>query len=443
MDPYYLQEDEGVQETSKTVYSRKLYKQIKELIINVSTFRENIKAKGIQHKSTIFIGQTGAGKSTLVNYLARNELEAVEDEYEDDWYAIRTLQAIEGIEIGNNSSSCTKIPAKWVSDEEVAYWDCPGFGDTEGPIQDITDAYFVNELFNKSKEVRVVLVVNIDTIKSTRHDKFLNLANDIDRMGLINSLQSVSLIVTSSKLSKAKILNYLSDKILPNLSDDNNQNLKKLVQYFIENSFQVEVFPYPKMPGTIDTSNVNTIQQVIEEVDALSDTKLKPPISENTVNALSKWGKVINDTIKQIVEIKISQSIRAIWYIVKWENKYSNLKISLNAIKDKSDILSKSYIEDILIKVYQKLQNMLQVYNEKDDNIFKENIDLLKFFTIYNSEIRLNPSNFNSASQISKLCKYLGRSPEDSSFENGVLVIKHCILRMSDVNKEYNTYQDK
>ena len=68
---------------------------------------------------------------------------------------------------------------------------------------------------------------------------------------------------------------------------------------------------------------------------------------------------------------------------------------------------------------------------------------MLKFFTIYNNEVRLDPSNFNEVRQVHKLCNFLNGASIDSSIIDGVLVIKHCILRMSDVTNEYYANPDK
>ena len=399
---FSIQQD-GPDNASKSFSTKEFHRQVEKIKDAVNAFNKSREGDQFLDKNVIFVGCTGAGKSTLVNYLAGNELKAAKNKYQDDVYNIKASNAVEGIEIGNSTSSCTKIPAKLISENKVAYWDCPGFGDTEGQIQDITNAYFINELFNKSTQALASLVVDFNTIVAKRHNQFLDLANEVFKMGLIDSLQSVSLVVTSSKLSKERIIEYLSDEILPAISGDNSQNLEKLVQYYIKNRDQVTVFPMPREPGKIDTNNAKTIQEVVNSVAPLSDTIVKPSISEGTINAISKWGKVTNQIIKEIIQLKISESFREIYQNCKLQNEYSELKVSLKAIKDKCDAIHQSHNEDELIEAYQEFQRELQISNEKDDHLLSENIDLLKFFTIYNSEVSQDLSSFDSVNQTKML----------------------------------------
>ena len=145
----YSEEDEP-QNTSNNVSSKKLQDQVKQIKSKLSNFSRTIDEDQLVAKDVIFLGNTGSGKSTVVNYLAGKQLEAIEDE--DDEIVIIAPDAVEGMEIGQDMSSCTKIPTRWVSDENIAYWDCPGFGDTEGPVQDITNAYYIHKLFDKSQK---------------------------------------------------------------------------------------------------------------------------------------------------------------------------------------------------------------------------------------------------------------------------------------------------
>ena len=133
-----------------TKTNERLQDQVKQIKNELKKFSKICREDRKVTKNLILIGVTGAGKSTVVNYLAGKQLEAIEDKYEDDEYYIEVSDAIKGIEIGKGKSSCTKMPARWISNKKVAYWDCPGFSDTEGPVQDITNAYYISKLFNKS-----------------------------------------------------------------------------------------------------------------------------------------------------------------------------------------------------------------------------------------------------------------------------------------------------
>ena len=163
--------------------STDIMKEVVEIQEKISDFNKTINDCDYVNKNIIFIGNTGAGKSTLINYLAGNKLVAFrksyksisqhsdliedtksdpeqedpdedfkEDSDEDDEYLIDAVIPKSGIKVGHSSSSETKRPAYWVSEDKIAYWDCPGFGDTSGEVQDITNAFYINKLLENSKQ---------------------------------------------------------------------------------------------------------------------------------------------------------------------------------------------------------------------------------------------------------------------------------------------------
>ena len=92
MDRYPDQDEEakGGTEISDT------RSQMKGIAEKVRAFKENMKKEGIQPENIIFIGDTGCGKSTLVNYLAGNKLEAVKKKYKNE-YTIHAPYPLPGI----------------------------------------------------------------------------------------------------------------------------------------------------------------------------------------------------------------------------------------------------------------------------------------------------------------------------------------------------------
>ena len=200
--------------SQKSAKVRQLIYKMKEKNEKFSRIIQNSRSVD---KIIIFIGETGSAKSTLINYLAGKELfyrkithksknddESKEEEKGSskgfDGICKKKIFAddpIPGIRIGNNRSSETKIPASWCSEDEIAYWDCPGFGDTEKSSQDIINSFYINQLLTNSKEAGVVLAIKGDTILSDeRNNRLSSVVNGIAKLGLIHSLQSVSLVVT-------------------------------------------------------------------------------------------------------------------------------------------------------------------------------------------------------------------------------------------------------
>ncbi len=68
------------------------------------------------------------------------------------------------IKIGSGCVYKTIIPNKWVGPNNVVYWDCPGFNDTKGSEQDITNGFYIKSIFDKSEEVKVIIAISEKTI---------------------------------------------------------------------------------------------------------------------------------------------------------------------------------------------------------------------------------------------------------------------------------------
>lgn len=75
------------------------------------------------------IGYSGAGKSTILNILARNFPYVYLDDMGN--LSLAVLDSIKGSEISNSASSMTLLP-NYHHDQNFVFCDFPGFGDTRG-----------------------------------------------------------------------------------------------------------------------------------------------------------------------------------------------------------------------------------------------------------------------------------------------------------------------
>lgn len=78
-------------------------------------------------EAIIVIGDTGVGKSTVMNFLAGNELMV-------RCQGLKPKLVVEGetnIKIGHEKYSETSIPTRTVI-QNLAFYDCPGFRDNKG-----------------------------------------------------------------------------------------------------------------------------------------------------------------------------------------------------------------------------------------------------------------------------------------------------------------------
>ena len=223
-------------------------KQIKGLHTLISRAHQNI-GEQQEERAILIMGESGAGKSTLACMFAGKSL--IADQSDEGDLFIDMLEPVEGIKIGHNKVSETHIPNKIVSESGLVIWDCQGFGDLgRGAMQDIANAFYVQRLFETTKELKFVLAIpehhtkgrGGDLIRVVEH--FVKIFKDIDTVA-----NSVSLVVTQAAHNRKKEhIKVTLQKIL-----EQNQSLdintKKMFEYLTKS---IEIFPVPKEPGILE-----------------------------------------------------------------------------------------------------------------------------------------------------------------------------------------------
>jgi len=113
--------------------------------------------QGAGKPAVIFVGEAGAGKSTLLNYLAESKLHAIPSR----GFLPGFIEVLPGepavAKISHGVIAETKVPNIWES-QGVVYWDFPGFFANTGEVQNIVDAFYIKEIFEKSQSVKIVIV---------------------------------------------------------------------------------------------------------------------------------------------------------------------------------------------------------------------------------------------------------------------------------------------
>jgi energy-coupling factor transporter ATP-binding protein EcfA2 len=139
-------------------------------------------ATGVKHaeqvkdkEAVIVIGDTGAGKSTFINYLLGCTM--VEKAHEDAFENVVAVQPVseggscdEVMPIGHEGKSKTYMPqvAPVPEGSSLLYCDCPGFLDNRGAEINIVNAVNIKHVLQAAKCVKVVVLIDYQTIRASR-----------------------------------------------------------------------------------------------------------------------------------------------------------------------------------------------------------------------------------------------------------------------------------
>ena len=92
------------------------------------------------------MGDTGSGKSTLINFLTGAPLTIKKHQYVKEYYIENA--DLESLPIGHEAKSKTKMPALVSDSKENTFIDTAGFEDTEGFKKNILNGLILKKMLN-------------------------------------------------------------------------------------------------------------------------------------------------------------------------------------------------------------------------------------------------------------------------------------------------------
>ncbi|CAL1286293.1 unnamed protein product [Larinioides sclopetarius] len=288
-----------------------------------------------KYKDVILIlGNTGSGKSTFTQWVAGDNTKMISKETEEG-----TGEYI--IEDHNRISDST-LKSKTVFPELVvdaktnaAYYDCPGFSDTQGSSHDIATTYFIKKVLDYSESVKMIFTISHpsvrkgvdrqDFMKLVRH--VTDLVKDVEKFN--NSIAIVATKVDNQYIKQGKDFVLVEDdKVIVAIShflQESKQyleaslkraSLSEREKRFYENAMKfvdillekegetyskIGVFRRPDMPGPV--SDIPLLQKGKHDIERIVHQKLNftAKNDEDFGYTVSDKTKIdINDIVEEI-----------------------------------------------------------------------------------------------------------------------------------------------
>ena len=163
--------------SDSTRAAREIAERVKE------AFRRNADLltpeKGAKGKHIVaFLGNTGAGKSTLVNLTAGKKLKISPDETK---YVLEDEKDETAMPIGHFGDSKTKYPQS-IDVGGLRFFDLPGFNDTDGSERNLINAAFIRHILLDAATVRFVFVAGEDQFTADRSTSVKQMFNAISKL---------------------------------------------------------------------------------------------------------------------------------------------------------------------------------------------------------------------------------------------------------------------
>ncbi|GBO10552.1 hypothetical protein AVEN_71486-1 [Araneus ventricosus] len=292
-----------------------------------------------KHRDVILIlGNTGSGKSTFTQWVAGDNTKMISKETEEGTgeYIIEDHNRI-----GNTTLKSKTIFPELVVDAKTnaAYYDFPGFSDTQGTSHDIATTYFIKKVVDYSESVKMVFTISHPSVRKgvDRQDfmKLMRHATDLVR-DIKKFKKSIAIVATKVDnqyikqdknfilveddkvtaaiahfLEEAKL--YLEDNSkLPNVSKKENrfyENAIKFVEVLLEKEGEkytrIGIFRRPDMPGPV--SDIPLLQEGKRDIErivyetlnftARNNEDFGYTVSEETKNDINEIIEEINKNL--------------------------------------------------------------------------------------------------------------------------------------------------
>ncbi len=327
----------------------------------------------------ILIGATGTGKSTVYKYVQGTPLVGVKK--------FGIIQIEEKNKTSNREisdvSSCTRYTRL---SQNGQIFDCPGFNNTAGPIQDIVSAYSLRKLFEVTTKCRLILVTSEEDVEATHSLPFMD---SIRQMGEMFDYKKdikdyLSLIIT--RVGVRTIADYRAKfaYIKDNKDYDLSSFQKDILEYLHTPTSKIALFKRPVREGLIKlTDNLVTENLLINGTEYMKKSHVGITITDRTKLHISNIVKSINNDLFNLFNCFYDKrSIYTKNYLRKNQIVASSLREKFNEYADIFDEFNSTNISTHA----EKIAITLAAFNLEVSEKFRKLINLFHYVSFISSQ---------------------------------------------------------
>lgn len=344
----------------------------------VDAVKENFKSEALSRivSSTkdkdilIFLGSTGTGKSTMLNYLAGCTM--LENDEGD--IIVSEESGIKSVaDIGHSTKESKTFLPSFHETSTLNYYDSPGLGDTKGITQEVINAKLIRELAKNAKSVRFVILLREAHGKDrASRSMMLDVFKAVRSFFAYDKEISLTIFLTHVKTKK-----IAREKLVENVKD----NIVTSTEF---KSITVECFdPLDKESREFFVKKLQDLRPL-----ALKEKAIKIPLGDKEKSELKlllsseykslekKWRKIKESLIKDcesyllapsITEEELSQRLKQVDELIKAVEQVK--QTTKNNVKPYSDKLnaflgSGSGLKQQIIEVQGKYRNVAREVEE-------------------------------------------------------------------------------
>ncbi|XP_043469960.1 uncharacterized protein LOC122503467 [Leptopilina heterotoma] len=352
--------------------------QLKHLFDDSERLMEDA-TRGQSENAVIVLGNVRSGKSTLINYLMGNELQAYRESGRFPEIKIKkSNENVTGPEIGAGSLLVTTIPSKWNSRktelQNFDIWDTAGFENSRDEMQDLNKAFHLYHLTKKVESLKFILVIDFNDIRGDNNQQILTLLSILEKYfnGMFKHIfPSISVII--SKAPKEIInafpiddefLNYkLSTNLLSSSELDIPEVLIDFIHHVINNNQRVAFFRKAKTLG-----------------------RLTSYIDDNIIPAINNC-KSISKESHQNISFPISKRLELCLQVTNDNLLNMNDFTALTSVVNERYIKNYNYLNNTLDRgvLLQNETNFQEIYNHLNISSFVNSNAMSKIEILENS----------------------------------------------------------